>query len=153
MNKYESIKADMTLALKEGNKTRRLVLADIVATIDKAATAGKTRVEITDDFVNTVLAKYRKTVQEMIDTCPDTEQYASKRAEYIANMAIVDEYAPQLIDNKDIIATMITDLCVANEIEISFANRGRIMKTVMPCLKARNCDMKVVQEVLKTMLS
>jgi uncharacterized protein YqeY len=68
-------------------------------------------------------------------------------------MAIVDEYAPKLIDDKDVIATMITDLCVANEIEISFANRGRIMKIVMPGLKTRNCDMKVVQEVLKTMLS
>ena len=33
---YEKIKSDMTKALKEGNKERRAVLADIVAAIDKA---------------------------------------------------------------------------------------------------------------------
>ena len=52
MNKYESIKAEMTAALKSGDKLRRLTLADMVATIDKAATSGKKRVEITDAFVD-----------------------------------------------------------------------------------------------------
>lgn len=152
MSKYEKIKADMILALKERNKARRLVLADIVATIDKTATAGKSRVEITDDFVNTVLAKYRKTVQEMIDTCPNTEQYADKKAEYIANMAIVEEYAPKLIDDKEVILEMAKDLCVANNIEISNANKGIIMKTIMPALKVRNCDMKVAQKAILTLM-
>ena len=45
MNKYETLKADMTKALKDGDKLRRLTLADMVATIDKAAMAGKTRAE------------------------------------------------------------------------------------------------------------
>ena len=76
MNKYESIRADMTTALKNGDKLRRLTLADIIATIDKTATAGKTRVDITDAFVDEVLVKYKKTVQEMIDTCPDKADYA-----------------------------------------------------------------------------
>ena len=72
MNKYETLKHDMVVALKNGEKSRRVTLADIVATIDKAATAGKQRVEITDTLVNEVLIKYEKTVQEMIDTCPAT---------------------------------------------------------------------------------
>ena len=42
MNKYERMKADMTAALKSGDKLRRLTLADMVATIDKTAIAGKT---------------------------------------------------------------------------------------------------------------
>jgi uncharacterized protein YqeY len=90
MTIYEKIKSDMNESLKNGNKARRAVLADIVATIDKASIAGKTRIEITDTLVNEVLTKYKKTVQEMIDTCPDTEQYAARKAEYIANMAVVN---------------------------------------------------------------
>ena len=67
MDKYETLKADMTTALKEGKKLRRLTIADMVASIDKAATAGKTRVAITDALVDEVLTKYVKTVKEMID--------------------------------------------------------------------------------------
>ena len=35
MNKYETLKADMTKALKDGDKERRLTLADIVATLTR----------------------------------------------------------------------------------------------------------------------
>lgn len=55
---YEQMKCEMTVALKQGDKFRRLVIADAVAAIDKAATAGKTRAELTEDFVNDCLVKY-----------------------------------------------------------------------------------------------
>lgn len=148
MTIYEQIKSDMTKALKEGNKERRAVLADIVAAIDKASIAGKTRIEITDQLTNEVLTKYKKTVQEMIDTCPDTEQYAARKAEYIANMAVVNEYAPKLIEDKGEIEAMIVELCAVLGADIIPANRGVIAKAVMPVLKKNNCNMKVAQGVL-----
>lgn len=151
MTKYENIKSDMNNALKVGDKTRRAVLADMIAAIDKASVAGKTRVEITDLFVNEVLIKYKKTVQEMIDTCPDTEQYAARKAEYIANMAVVDEYAPQMITDEAVILNLINETLYQHEISVALQNRGMVMKTVMPVLKMRNCDMKIAQEVLKKM--
>lgn len=149
MNKYESIKADMTTALKNGDKLRRLTLADIVATIDKAATSGKKRVEITDAFVDEVMLKYKKTVQEMVDTCPDNEKYADKKAEYQAKLAIALEYAPKVIDDKDEIVKMINYWGVCNAVSICSGNKGIIMKNVMPFLKKEGCDMKVAQEALK----
>lgn len=145
---YETIKADMTKALKDGNKERRAVLADIVAAIDKASIAGKARVEITDQLTNEVLTKYKKTVQEMIDTCPDTEQYAARKAEYVANMAIVNEYAPKLIKDESELEVLIKQLCTEIGAELIPANKGSIMRIVMPALKTRNCDMKVAQGVL-----
>ena len=148
---YEQIKSDMTKALKEGNKERRAVLADIVAAIDKASIAGKTRVEITDQLVNEVLTKYKKTVQEMIDTCPDTEQYAARKAEYIANMAIVNEYAPRLIEDENEITQIISEIMYDNNLRNTPENKGAVMKAVMPVLKARNCDMKVAQRLLNTL--
>lgn len=149
MNKYESIKADMTTALKNGDKLRRLTLADMVATIDKMATAGKKRVEITDAFVDEILLKYKKTVQEMIDTCPNTDKYADKLAEYKTKLTIVMEYAPTVIDDKDEIVKMINYWGVCNAVSITSGNKGIIMKNVMPFLKSQNCDMKVAQEALK----
>lgn len=149
MNKYESIKADMTTALKNGHKLRRLTLADMVATIDKAATSGKKRVEITDAFVDEVLLKYKKTVQEMVDTCPDTDKYADKKAEYLIKLEIVKEYAPQVIDDVDEIRKMINLWGITNAVSITSGNKGVIMKAIMPWLKQNHCDMKAAQEALK----
>ena len=145
---YETLRSDLNKALKENDKVRRTVLADIIATIGRASMAGKTRVEITDQLTNEVLTKYKKTVQEMIDTCPDTEQYAARKAEYIANMAIVNEYAPKLIDDEEEIIAMIVELCAVKGVTISLANKGLMTKTVMPVLKASNCDMRVAKTAL-----
>ena len=149
MNKYESIKAEMTAALKNGDKLRRLTLADMVATIDKAATSGKTRVEITDALVDEVMTKYKKTVQEMVDTCPDTDKYADRKAEYLAKLEIAKEFAPIVIDDVDEIRKMINLWGITNAISITSGNKGVIMKAIMPWLKQNHCDMKVAQEALK----
>ena len=152
MTIYEKIKSDMNESLKNGNKARRAVLADIVASIDKASIAGKTRVEITDAFVNEVLTKYKKTVQEMIDTCPNTEQYAARKAEYIANMAVVNEYAPKLITDEREITALINKILAENGLIGTEEPKGIIMKTVMPALKTSNCDMKIAQGILNRIL-
>lgn len=152
MTIYEKIKNDMNESLKNGNKARRTVLADIVAAIDKASTSGKARVEITDVLVNEVLTKYKKTVQEMIDTCPDTEQYVARKAEYQYNMTVVNEYAPQLITDETKISNLIDKILFKNEIPVTMQNKSKIMKTVMPILKTYNCDMKIAQKVLNELI-
>ena len=156
MNKYESIKVDMTAALKNGDKLRRLTLADMVATIDKASTSGKKRVEITDAFVDEVMLKYKKTVQEMVDTCPDSAvdpkrdaELKARKAEYLMKLAIATEYAPVVIDDVDEIKKMIYLWGCGNQVSIVSQNKGIIMKAIMPWLKQNNCDMKAAQEALK----
>ena len=156
MNKYETIRADMTTALKNGDKARRLTLADMVATIDKAATSGKKRVEITDTFVDEVLLKYKKTVQEMVDTCPDgatdpkrDAELKARKAEYLAKLAVAMEYAPTIVNDIEEIKKMINLWGCGNQVAIVSQNKGIIMKGVMPFLKQNKCDMKVAQEALK----
>jgi uncharacterized protein YqeY len=153
MNKYETIKADMIAALKSGDKLRRLTLADMVAAIDKAATSGKTRVEITDVLVDEVMTKYKKTIQEMVDTCPDNEKYAEKKAEYLTKLAIATEYAPTIIDSVDEIAKMINMWGISNAVSITSGNKNIIMKMIMPWLKQNHCDMRAAQEALRLAMS
>ena len=148
----EQIKSDMNVALKNGDKVRRAVLADMAASIEKAATAGKTRVEVTEKLVDEVLIKYKKTVQEMIDTCPTTEKYADRLAEYKAKMEVVKEYAPTTIDNVDDIERMIVMYGITNGILIASENKGVVMKSVMPWLKTQNCDMKAAKIALDNAL-
>ena len=159
MNKYESIKADMTTALKNGDKLRRLTLADMVATIDKAATSGKKRVEITDAFVDEVMLKYKKTVQEMVDTCPDgatdpkrDAELKARKAEYLMKLSIALEYAPKVVDDPFKVETLILNFACENNLVLTKSNKGAIMKTIMPFLKQNNCDMKVANEVLNKVI-
>ena len=152
MNKYESFKAEMTAALKSGVKLRRLTLADMVATIDKAATSGKKRVEITDGFVDEVLLKYKKTIQEMVDTCPDTEKYAEKKAEYLMKLAIATEYAPKVINDPCEIEKLILNFACENNLVLTKSNKGAIMKVIMPFLKQNNCDMKIANGILNKVI-
>ena len=150
MNKYEILKADMTKALKNGDKERRLTLADIVATIDKASTSGKTRLEITDALVDEVLIKYKKTIQEMVDGCPADR--AALKAEYKNKLAITLEYAPKVVDDPLEVEKLILDFACDNDLVLTNSNRGAIMKSIMPFLKQNNCDMKIAQEVLKNVI-
>lgn len=159
MNKYESIKADMTSALKNGDKLRRLTLADMVATIDKAATSGKKRVEITDAFVDEVLLKYKKTIQEMVDTCPDgaadpqrDAELKARKAEYQIKLAIAMEYAPKAIDDPCEIEQLVLNFACENGLVLIKSNRGAIMKAIMPFLKQNNCDMKIANEILNKVI-
>lgn len=150
MNKYETIKADMTAALKAGDKERRLTLADIVATIDKAAMAGKTRIEITDAFVDEVLVKYKKTVQEMVDGCPADR--TTLKAEYMNKLAITLEYAPTVMEDPVEIEKLILDFACDNNLVLTKSNKGTIMKSIMPFLKQNNCDMKVANGILNRVI-
>ena len=150
MNKYETLKADMTTALKDGDKERRLTLADIVATIDKTSTSGKTRLEITDALVDEVLIKYKKTIQEMVDGCPADR--TKLKAEYENKLAITLEYAPKVVDDPFEVETLILNFACENNLVLTKSNKGAIMKALMPFLKQNNCDMKIANGVLNKVI-
>ena len=130
--------------MKQGNKLRRLVLSDICASIEAASIKQKSRTAITDELVDEVLTKYKKTVQEMIDTCPADIQHSDKLAEYKAKMAIVEEYAPKMITDYQEIYDMIS--CWITK--VSFTNKGAFIKSLMPECKKAHMDMKIANQVI-----
>ena len=144
---YQVLKEDSNNALKQGNKLRRLVLSDICASIEAASIKQKSRTAITDELVDEVLIKYKKTIQEMIDTCPVDVQHSDKLAEYKAKMAIVEEYTPKMITDYqeiyDMVSCWITKTC--------FTNKGAFIKSLMPECKKAHMDMKVANQVINDM--
>ena len=77
----------------------------------------------------------------MIDTCPASR--AETLQEYKERLAIINEFAPQLITDAQEIENFIRSL----GIELTKANRGAIMKE----LKGK-VDMKLANEVLGGLL-
>lgn len=144
----EKLQNEMIQAMKSGDKLRKSVLSGLVDAVKKASMTNKGRVEITEQLIDEVLLKYKKMVQEQIDTCPADR--TETLAEYKAQMTIVAEFAPTLITDEVEIRYLILDV-VNNEMEFSKANRGKIMKIIAPVLKGK-VDMGVVNKILGGML-
>ena len=145
----EILRKDKIKAMKEGATLKKEVLTDMIDSIQKAAITPKGRIEITEELVNEVLIKYQKMTQEMIDTCPESR--VQTLAIYNARMNIVKQYAPQLVVDKAEITNMITSMLANTSITPTKANRGQIMKTIMPQLKGK-VDMKIANKVIGGML-
>ncbi len=145
----EILQKDKIVAMKEGSDLKKQVLTDMIDTIQKASITPKGRVEITEELVNETLIKYQKMVQEMIDTCPESR--VQTMAIYKAQMDIVKQYAPQLVTDEAEITNMITSMLANMSWEPTKANRGQIMKIIMPQLKGK-VDMKVANKVIGGLL-
>ena len=139
---------EMIASLKSGDKMRTNIITDIIGNVKRAAIDKNCRDNIPESMVDEVLLKYQKMVQEQIDTCPAGRVEAL--AEYKRQMEIVAEFAPILIADEEEIRCLILDV-VNGEVEFSKANRGKIMKIIVPILKGK-ADMSVVNTVIGKLL-
>ena len=96
-----------------------------------------------------VLLKEVKTIQEQIDTCPETR--VDLKTEYNSRLVILNEYAPQLITNAEEIKAIVLARLAEEDVEPVKALRGQIMKILMPHFKGK-ADMKIVNQVIGEML-
>lgn len=146
----EKLQNEMIQAMKNKDKLRKSVISGLVDSVKKASMTNKGRIEITEQLVDEVLLKYKKMVQEQIDTCPADRTEILE--EYKAQMAIVAEFAPTIITDETEIRYLILDIInINNDVELTKSNRGYIMKIVAPVLKGK-ADMGVVNKVVGGML-
>lgn len=142
----QELQNEMINAMKQGNKIKKDILSSAIAAIKKVAIDQGCRDNISEELVNTVLLKEQKILQEQIDTCPDT--HAKLKNEYLIKMGYLKKYVPQLITDEEEIFAIIRGELAAAGIEMKKANRGAIMKLVMPILKGK-ADMKIVNKVIE----
>ena len=145
----ETLQAAMISAMKEKNKTRKDAISSLISAVKKAAIDKMCKNNITESLVDEVILKEKKTIQEMIDTCPlDRKQLLQ---EYKDRMSVIEEFAPKLMSDVNEIKSTITSLLSELGIEPLKINKGQIMKTVMPALKGK-ADMKIVNKVIGGLL-
>lgn len=137
----ETLQKEMITAMKNKDKARKNTISSLIDAIKKATITKDGRVDITTELIDTVILKEKKTVQEMIDTCPVSR--VETLQEYKERLTIINEFAPQLITDTQEIENFICSL----GIELTKANRGSIMKE----LKGK-VDMKTANQVLGGML-
>lgn len=145
----EMLEKEMTKARRNRDTVRITAISGLVNAVKVAAINERCKDNITEEFVNNILIKEQKTVQEMIDTCPADR--TDLMTEYKNRMAIVKEFAPQLLTDPIEIKNQIMD-AVNGEIEFTKNNKGKIMKIIAPIFKGK-ADMKIVNQVIGEMLA
>lgn len=143
----EILQNEMIKALKEHNKFRKDTISTLVGAVKNAAIAKNCRNNITEELVNEALLKEQKTVREQIETCPESR--TDLLEEYNAKLNIINEFAPQLITDSKEIETIVRVGTIG--MELTKANRGKIMKLITPILKGK-ADMKIVSQVVGDIL-
>ena len=141
----EILNKEIIEAMKAGDTLTRDVLRSAVGNIKKAAIDKCQKDNIAEALVDETLLKEKKTLQEMIDTCP------ADRVEnlnlYKARMQVLEHYVPKLVTDEEEIKNLVYEICK----DIDFSNKGIVMKTVMPQLKGK-VDMKIANKVIAEML-
>lgn len=158
----EILQRDMIMYWKAGKAFEKNVMSGMMDAVKKASMTAKGRVKITEELVNETLQKYQKTVQEQYDTCPESAEdpkrdaeLKQRKADYLAELTLVKEYAPQLMSDyneiKEAVTKLLSDYSPADALSAK-SNRGAIMKIVAPAMKGK-ADMSIVNKVVGELLA
>ena len=148
---FKELQAAMMTAMKEKNRVKKDVIADMVACAKNMAIEKGCKDNITDEIVKEAILKSKKRCQEQIDTCPANRPDLLEA--YTICMGYINEFAPKMMSEeevKEIIKTFIVKMSLNNrEVKLT---KGMIMKAVMPELKGKADGRtigKVVDDILK----
>lgn len=145
--KLEILQAEMIAAMKNKDKARKDTISSLIGAIKKVAIDEKCKDNISEELVDRVILKEKKTVQEMIDTCPAGR--IGTLAEYIQRMSIIDEFAPQMMSEEEVRSVVYR---IISSTDIQQTNKGAIMKVVMPKLKGK-ADGKVINKIVSEIVA
>ena len=145
--KLETIQESIKTAMKTHATLEVEALRSVVAAVKKAAI--DKRCEITEELVDEMLLKEVKIIKEQIETCPATRP--EMREEYEHRLMIVENFAPKLVTNPIEITAMVETALVKAGIDIEMANKGQVMKAVMPVLKGK-ADMKIANQIIDKLM-
>lgn len=139
----EVLQNEMIAAMKAKNKLRKETISSLIGAVKKTAIDKMCKDNITEELVNEVILKEKKTMQEMIDTCPD-ERVATLE-EYYTKMNIINEFVPKMMTEDEIRQTI--NHLIATVDGVEYGNKGSIMKVASPVLKGK-ADMKLVNQIV-----
>ena len=145
--KLETIQESIKMAMKTHATLEVETLRSVVAAVKKAAI--DKRCEITEKLVDEMLLKEVKIIKEQIETCPATRPEMLE--EYEHRLMIVENFAPKLVTDPIEITAMVEATLVKAGVDIETANKGQVMKAIMPVLKGK-VDMKIANQVIDKLM-
>ena len=147
MSKIDVVRAAMVEAMKAKDKVRKDSLSMLLSAL-KNAEIDK-RSPLTEEEENAVVKKELRQSKETYDLAPEERQ--DIREEMAARIAVYKEFAPEDMSAEQI-AQVIQEVLAELGIEKPVgADKGKIMKVLMPRVKGK-ADGKLVNETLAGMM-
>ena len=147
MSKIDEVRAAMVAAMKAKDKVRKDSLSMLLSAL-KNAEIDK-RSPLTEEEENAVVKKELRQSKETYDLAPEERQ--DIREEMAERIAVYKEFAPEDMSAEQI-AQVIQEVLAELGIEKPVgADKGKIMKVLMPRVKGK-ADGKLVNETLAGMM-
>ena len=147
MSMFDEVRAAMVAAMKAKDKVRKDSLSMLLSAL-KNAEIDK-RSPLTEEEENAVVKKELRQSKETYDLAPEDRQ--DIREEMAARIAVYKEFAPEDMSAEQI-AQVIQEVLAELGIEKPVgADKGKIMKVLMPRVKGK-ADGKLVNETLAGMM-
>lgn len=148
---FKELQAAMISAMKEKNRVKKEVIADMVACAKNMAIEQGCKDNITDEIVTAAILKSKKMCQEQIDTCPASRPDILEA--YNVCMGYINELAPKMMSYEEVYAFVEAEVIELTSInvEISPKIKGMLMKNIMPKLKSK-ADGKIINQVVEDIL-
>lgn len=147
MGKIDVVRAAMVEAMKAKDKPRKDALSMLLSAL-KNAQIDK-REDLTEEEENAIVKKEIRQTQETYDTAPaDREDIRSEAA---GRIAVYKEFAPEdmsVEQIREVITGVLKELGIETPVN---ADKGKIMKVLMPKVKGK-ADGKLVNETLAGMM-
>ena len=146
---FKELQAAMMSAMKEKNRVKKNVIADMVACAKNMAIEEGCKDNITDAIVEKAILKSKKRCQEQIDTCPANRPDLLEA--YTICMGYINEFAPKMMDEEEIKVFLIKEIINMNLDGSQPWNKGVIMKNIMPKLKGK-ADGKLINKTVENFI-
>lgn len=137
---FKELQNYLVQAMKEKNRVKKTVIADMVACAKNMAIEQGCKDNITDEIVNAAILKSKKICQEQIDTCPANRPDILEG--YNLCMTYINELAPKMMTENEV-RQAVKNILTGAEV----TSKGAAMKLVMPTLKGQ-ADGKVINKIV-----
>ena len=135
----------LTQSMKEKNRVKKTVIADMVACAKNMAIEKGCKDNIPEEIVDAAILKSKKICQEQIDTCPANRPDILEG--YKICMSYIDELAPKMM-SEDEVRQAVKDILAGADV----SNKGAAMKLIMPALKGK-ADGKFINKIVTEVLN
>lgn len=148
MSKIDEVRSAMVQAMKAGDKQKKETLSMLLSALKNKAI--DKRADLTEEEEVQVILKEIKQTKETLEMTP--EDRTDIIEECNQRLAVLNEYAPQMMDEdqiREVIQTTLAELSIETP---TAKDKGRIMKTLMPKVKGK-ADGKLVSSLVGQLFS
>lgn len=148
MSKIDEVRSAMMAAMKAKDKERKEALSALLSALKNKAI--DKRADLTEEEEGQVILKEIKQLKETMELTP--EDRTDILAECQNRLAVLEEYAPKMMDTEEIKAVVSEVLSTLGLEAPTAKDKGKIMKELMPKVKGK-ADGKLVNEIVASFLS